>query len=49
MDKINSFKASMIVAVAFVCGILLLETEGDHGIGWFVLCLMLIWGYDNES
>lgn len=39
----NEGKAMATVALAIVCGILLKETGGEHGIGWFILGLLIIW------
>ena len=29
---------------ALICGYLLHVTNGDHGIGWFLVSLSFIWG-----
>lgn len=39
----NEAKAVATIALAVVCGIMLEKTGGDHGIGWFILGLLIIW------
>jgi len=36
-------KVYLSLAAAFVCGMMVLATHGEHGVGWFLLCLFLIW------
>lgn len=31
------------IILAFVCLMLMKHTHGEHGIGWFVFGLMVIW------
>jgi hypothetical protein len=44
--KINNSqvgKAIATCAAAGVCGVLLWQTKGEHGIGWFIIALLIIW------
>ena len=31
------------IASAIICGTLIIVTNGEHGIGWFIISLMFIW------
>lgn len=44
-DKNSKYMARAIatVAAAFVCGLLIHETHGEHGIGWFLIAVCIIW------
>ncbi|MBB5351089.1 hypothetical protein HNR46_001323 [Haloferula luteola] len=39
----STAKALATLAAAVVCGLLILVTNGEHGIGWFIMALVLIW------
>ena len=36
-------KALATVIAGLVCGLLIIETGGAHGIGWFIVALLIIW------
>lgn len=36
-------KAIGTIASACVCGYLMYMTKGEHGIGWFIVSLVIIW------
>lgn len=36
-------KGIATLAAALICGALIIVTKGASGIGWFILCLLLIW------
>jgi hypothetical protein len=40
-NKIGKGLAS--IAAAAICGLMLYMTNGVHGIGWFLVCLFVIW------
>ena len=37
------YRVLLTVISAFMCTVLMIETKGEHGIGWFILTLILIW------
>lgn len=36
-------KGIATLGAAGVCGIMLWQTKGEHGVGWFIIALMFIW------
>jgi len=36
-------KAVATLAAAAVCSMMLWQTKGEHGVGWFIVALILIW------
>lgn len=36
-------KGIATVGAAGVCGVMLWKTNGEHGIGWFIVALLIIW------
>jgi hypothetical protein len=42
-DKTNAGKGLATVGAAIICAMLIHETHGEHGIGWFILSLCFIW------
>lgn len=36
-------KGIATLAAAVVCSVLIVETHGEHGVGWFVLAVVCIW------
>lgn len=44
-DEMSEYwaKAMGTVASAAVCGYLMRLTNGEHGIGWFIVALLIIW------
>ncbi len=40
MKNIN--KGLSVLGAGIVCGAMAWQTHGEHGIGWFILCLFLI-------
>ena len=43
MEKVDYNQGIATMASAFICSIMLYMTGGDHGIGWFIVTLLLIW------
>ena len=43
MDKNDVMKYIVIGVSAILCGLTIYYTKGLHGIGWFILALMIIW------
>jgi hypothetical protein len=43
--KMNNISRGMAtIASAIICGFLIYTTNGEHGIGWFIVSLLFIWG-----
>jgi hypothetical protein len=36
-------KGLATIAAAAICGVMLWLTDGEHGIGWFIVALIIIW------